>query len=83
MGSQVLIHIGIDTVNLKGKYFKSFVKKGDHVQKGQKLIEFDRKAIERAGYDCTVMMIILNSADYQISEDLDDADTSALSITTK
>lgn len=83
MGSQILIHIGIDTVNLNGKYFQSFVKKGDHVKKGQKLIEFDRKAIEKAGYDCTVMMIILNSADYQINTDLNNADTAALSVATK
>ena len=83
MGSQVLIHIGIDTVKLQGKYFQPFVKKGDQIKQGQKLIEFDHKSIEQAGYDCTVIMIILNSNDYQIQEDLDDADVNALVLSTK
>lgn len=80
MGAQVLIHIGIDTVNLKGKYFKSFVKKGDHVNKGQKLIEFNRKAITKAGYDDTVMMIILNSNEYKVTTNLNSADTAAIQL---
>ena len=59
------------------------MKKGDQIKQGQKLIEFDHKSIEQAGYDCTVIMIILNSNDYQIQEDLDDADVNALVLSTK
>lgn len=57
-GEEILIHIGIDTVNLKGKYFKAFVKQGDQVKKGQKLIEFNRDEIKNAGYNDEVMVII-------------------------
>lgn len=79
-GSQVLIHVGIDTVNLKGTYFKNLVKKGQIVKQGQKLIEFDHLAIEKAGYDTTVMMIITNSSEYKIETNLDNTDINALSL---
>lgn len=74
-GTQILIHIGINTVELKGKYFKCLVKKGDKVRKGQKLIIFDYKLIEEAGYDCTVIMTVLNDKDHLINKNLDDSDT--------
>ena len=64
-GEEILIHIGIDTVNLKGKYFKAFVKQGDQVKKGQKLIEFNRDEIKNAGYNDEVMVIITNTPAYQ------------------
>lgn len=79
-GTQILIHIGINTVELKGKYFKCLVKKGDKVKKGQKLIIFDYKLIEEAGYDCTVIMTVLNDKDHLINKNLDDSDTNAFSI---
>ena len=79
-GTQILIHIGINTVELKGKYFKCLVKKGDKVRKGQKLIIFDYKLIEEAGYDCTVIMTVLNDKDHLINKNLDDSDTNAFSI---
>lgn len=63
-GAELLIHIGIDTVNLKGKGFTCFVKQGDKVKAGQKLITFDKKVIADAGYAATVMMAITNSAEY-------------------
>ncbi|MFX3619082.1 MAG: beta-glucoside-specific PTS transporter subunit IIABC [Sporolactobacillus sp.] len=62
-GIEVLIHIGIDTVSLNGKYFKTYVKKGDHVTRGQKLIDFDLNKIKEAGYDPTTMLVITNSAE--------------------
>ena len=64
-GMEVLIHVGINTVNLKGKYFKGFASKGDEVHAGQKLIEFDRKAVKEAGYDVITPVIITNSDDYE------------------
>lgn len=63
-GAEVLIHIGLDTVNLKGKYFESFVKQGQHVEKGTKLGTVDLGAVKKAGYDTTVMVVITNTADY-------------------
>lgn len=64
-GEEILIHIGIDTVNLKGKYFKAFVKQGDQVKAGQLMIEFDRKEIKKAGYNPEVMVIITNTFAYK------------------
>lgn len=63
-GTQVLIHIGIDTVKLNGQYFKAFVKQGDQVKQGQKLLEFDMDAIRKAGYDLSTVVIVTNSHDY-------------------
>lgn len=64
-GTELLIHIGIDTVNLKGKHFTTNKKQGDAVQKGEVLGAFDRKAIEQAGYDTTVMLVVTNTGDYK------------------
>lgn len=64
-GAEILIHVGIDTVNLKGKYFKAHVKQGDMVKKGQLLIEFDTKKITAAGYNDEVMVIITNTPVYE------------------
>ena len=63
-GVECLIHIGIDTVNLNGTYFDAYVKQGDAVKAGQKLVKFDRKAIEKAGYKTETMVIVTNSANY-------------------
>lgn len=57
-GVQVLIHIGIDTVKLGGKHFRALCRDGQRVEKGQALIEFERSAIEQAGYDATVVMVL-------------------------
>lgn len=56
-GTEILIHIGVDTVNLQGKYFTAHVEDGDTVKKGQLLIEFDKEQIEKAGYDTAIPMI--------------------------
>lgn len=56
-GTEILIHIGVDTVNLKGKYFTAHVKDGDAVKKGQLLIEFEKEEIEKAGYKTAIPMI--------------------------
>jgi PTS system beta-glucosides-specific IIC component len=64
-GAEILIHVGIDTVRLNGKYFTVHVSSGDHVSKGQLLIEFDREAIAAGGYDTITPMVICNSDDYR------------------
>lgn len=63
-GAEVLVHIGIDTVNLKGKHFESFVKQGQKIKKGDRLGSVDIDAIQKEGYDPTVMTIITNTNDY-------------------
>lgn len=64
-GIELLIHIGVDTVEMNGKGFQTFVKVGDTVSLGQKLIAFSREEIRKAGYIDAVAMIITNSDDYQ------------------
>ena len=63
-GAEVLIHIGLDTVNLKGKYFKSYVSDGDKVKKGTLLVEFDLEAIKGEGYNLISPMVVTNISDY-------------------
>lgn len=63
-GIEVLIHIGIDTVELEGKHFNALVKQGDHVSQGDPLIQADFEQIAKEGYDTTVMTVITNTADY-------------------
>ncbi|WP_346971191.1 beta-glucoside-specific PTS transporter subunit IIABC [Clostridium paraputrificum] len=63
-GAEVLIHIGLDTVKLNGEHFTTFVKSGDKVKVGDKLVEFDREAINNKGYDIITPIIITNSSDY-------------------
>ena len=60
-GLEILLHIGIDTVKLKGKYFTSHVKDGQRVKKGDLLISFDREQIMREKYKVTTPLIICNS----------------------
>ena len=63
-GVEILIHVGIDTVKLEGKYFESFVTQGQKVVAGDKLLEFDYKKIEEENYDSVVLMIVTNSSNY-------------------
>jgi PTS system beta-glucosides-specific IIC component len=63
-GIELLVHIGIDTVKLKGQHFTVHVQEGDKISHGQLLIEFDLDAIRAAGYDTTTPVIVTNSADY-------------------
>lgn len=63
-GAEILIHIGIDTVNLAGEHFTTAKQSGDQVKKGDLLGTFDRAAIKKAGYDDTVMVIVTNTANY-------------------
>ena len=62
-GMELLIHVGVDTVNMKGDGFKGFVKEGDQVKAGQKLIEFDIEKIKKAGYSPVTAVLLTNSDD--------------------
>ena len=57
-GVELLIHVGVDTVDMGGDGFKLLVNEGDHVKAGQPLIEFDPAKIKAAGHPCTTMLIV-------------------------
>lgn len=57
-GTEILFHIGLDTVNLDGKYFESFVREGQAVTQGELMIKFDLEEIKKAGFDPTTMIVI-------------------------
>ena len=63
-GAEILIHLGIDTVNLRGQYFDAKVSQGQHVTAGEPLGSFDIEKIADAGYDPTLIMAITNTADF-------------------
>lgn len=63
-GAAVLIHVGIDTVNLNGAPFHNLVNQGDTVKKGDLLLTFDIDAIKKAGYDTTTPFLVTNAFDY-------------------
>ncbi|MEC5119192.1 glucose PTS transporter subunit IIA, partial [Lactiplantibacillus plantarum] len=63
-GIEILIHIGIDTVELEGKYFTLQVKEGETVSQGDVLAVVDFSKVVETGYDPTVMVIITNTNDF-------------------
>ncbi len=63
-GVEILIHVGINTVQLEGKYFTDHVDMGERIIKGQLLLEFDLAAIQKEGYDPTTMVVITNTSQY-------------------
>lgn len=63
-GMEVLIHIGLDTVQLDGQHFEAHVKQGDKIKKGQTLVTFDLDAIREAGFVTQTPIVITNSKDY-------------------
>ena len=67
-GAEILLHVGLDTVKLEGKYFEPQVKNGDLVKAGQLLLKFDIKEIKKAGYDVVTPIIITNSDKYELSK---------------
>src|SRR5690606_32749549 len=64
-GVEMLIHIGINTVELQGKYFSPKVKQGDRVKQGDELVNFDIEKIKEAGYEVITPIIITNSSSYK------------------
>lgn len=73
-GINILIHIGVDTVNLEGKGFKKFVKDGDDLKAGDLLIEFDRDYIKSQGLSDQTMVVVIDSDDMEIDFDLGNKD---------
>ena len=64
-GVEMLIHIGIDTVNLQGKYFEAHVKTGDRVKTGDLLISFDQEAVQKEGYETVTPVLVTNSDEFK------------------
>lgn len=67
-GAEILLHIEINTVELKGRGFETFVKVGERVRLGQKLLSFDKQIIQATGYDPTVLVIVTNTAEMAVIE---------------
>lgn len=67
-GAEILLHVGLDTVKLEGKYYNPQVKAGDKVKAGQLLMKFDVKAIKKEGYDVVTPVIITNAEDYKLNK---------------
>lgn len=67
-GAELLIHIGLDTVNLQGEHFTSHVEVGQKVKVGDLLVEFDTEKIKEAGYDITSPMLICNPDNFESIE---------------
>lgn len=63
-GAEILIHIGLDTVALKGEHFEAHVKTGDTVKKGDLLISVDLEQVKAAGYDVITPMVICNTDEF-------------------
>lgn len=67
-GCELLIHIGLDTVNLNGVYFEPLVKENESVQSGDILLKFNLNEIRQNGYDSVIPVVILNSSSYEVIE---------------
>nr|WP_154959847.1 beta-glucoside-specific PTS transporter subunit IIABC [Paenibacillus xylanexedens] len=63
-GVEILIHIGVDTVSLKGKYFNAHIKQGETIQAGDLLVEFDPDGIRSAGYNTITSIVVTNMQQY-------------------
>lgn len=82
-GAEILIHIGMDTVQLDGKHFTAHVKDGDKVKVGDTLVEFDMNAIKNEGYELITPVIITNTMEYLeiVSKDIKSVNTGETLIT--
>ena len=74
-GVEILIHVGVDTVEMKGDGFTSFVEQGQHVEVGQPLMSFDIKKVKAAGHPEVVILAVTNSAEYENVTVLVNSDT--------
>lgn len=66
-GIEILVHIGVNTVALKGKGFKILVDKNTAVKRGDKIIQIDKKLIESSGFNCITMMVVTEPNDYKFT----------------
>lgn len=73
-GVEVLVHVGVDTVNLQGKGFTAYVGQGDAVVAGQPVLKMDRSVIAEAGYKDCVVLAVSNTAEFEAVEMAVDAD---------
>lgn len=64
-GTEILIHIGLDTVSLKGQHFTCHISEGAVVKKGDLMIEFDMEAVKAAGFDVITPVIVTNSFEFK------------------
>ena len=69
-GVEMLVHVGINTVKLKGKHFTAYVQQDQVIKQGDLLIEYDHEAIRAAGFDTVVPIIISNTFEYQSVEQI-------------
>nr|WP_265336111.1 PTS glucose transporter subunit IIA [Roseburia inulinivorans] len=76
-GVELLVHIGLDTVALKGEHFTAHKGNGDAVKKGDLLISVDLEAVKAAGYDVITPMVVCNTSDYQTVEAVTGSDVNA------
>ncbi|MCC8024134.1 MAG: PTS glucose transporter subunit IIA [Clostridium sp.] len=76
-GAELIIHIGLDTVQLKGQYFKAHVSAGHKVKQGDLLVEFDIDKIKEAGYDVTTPVIVCNTPEFPKLESICGMDVKA------
>ncbi|MCF0105335.1 MAG: PTS glucose transporter subunit IIA [Holdemanella sp.] len=67
-GAEILIHVGLNTVQLDGKYFDVKVKKEDKVKKGQVLLTFEKEKIEEAGYKLVTPIVVCNADDLKFTK---------------
>ena len=67
-GLELIVHAGLDTVELNGKYYQTYNEVGDHVKAGDVLLTFDLDEITKAGYDVTTPIVITNLSDYKITK---------------
>lgn len=67
-GLELIVHAGLDTVDLNGKYYQTYKEIGDQVKAGDVLLEFDLEEITKAGYDVTTPIVITNLGDYKITK---------------
>ena len=61
---ELLIHVGLDTVNLKGKFYEALVKDGDAVEVGTPILKVDLDGIKKAGYDIITPVLVTNTMEY-------------------
>ena len=67
-GLEMIVHAGLDTVELNGKYYQTYKEAGDQVKAGDVLLSFDLEEVTKAGYDVTTPIVITDLGDYKITK---------------